>query len=133
MNAEETRFKIGNKAAEKWTEEEVEKVMFQMLENARKNEDILSLQDAILSVELYSSSLNYLVNKYPVFENIKSDVQDVIISRINKGGLKGDFNPTVVVWRSKQLGEKDTQYQNVKSEVNQTNVISLGDGKKPTE
>lgn len=131
MNGIETRFKIGNQAAEKWNEEEVEKVMFKMLTNAHSDDEILSLQDAILSVELYSSSLNYLVNKFPVFKNIKNDINDVIIARLNKGGLKGDFNPTIVVWRSKQLGEKDTQYQEVKSDVKQTNVIKLGKGEEP--
>lgn len=125
------KFEIGNKAAEKWTEEEARNIFIQMLENTADDIDILSLQDAILSVNLYSSSLNYLIEKFPVFESIKNDIGDVIIARINRGGLKGDFNPTIVVWRSKQLGERDTQYQNVNSEVTQTNIIKLGNGKEP--
>lgn len=107
MNGEETRFKIGNKAAEKWTEEETEKIMFQMLENAKTNNEILCFQDAVLSVELYPSSINYLINKFPVFKDIKEDIGGIIIARVNKGALKGDYNPTASIWRQKQLGETD--------------------------
>ena len=110
MNGEATRFKIGNKAAEKWTEDEVEKKMFQMLENAKNRSDILCFQDAVLSVDLYPSSINYLINKFPVFNSIKEDIGSIIIARVNKGALQGDFNPTASIWRQKQLGEKDQQY-----------------------
>jgi hypothetical protein len=72
-----------------------------------------------------------LIDKFPVFESIKKDIADIIIARINKNALKGDFNPAASIWRMKQLGEKDTQYQEVKSDVKQTNIISLGKGKKP--
>lgn len=120
MNGEATRFKIGNKAAEKWTEDEVEKKMFQMLENAKNRSDILCFQDAVLSVDLYPSSINYLINKFPVFNSIKEDIGSIIIARVNKGALQGDFNPTASIWRQKQLGEKDQQYQETKhsGEVN---------------
>lgn len=100
-------FEIGNKAAEKWTEAEVKKTIEQMRENAHKDSEILCLQDAIFSVDLYSSGLNYLIDKFPVFENIKKDIQDIIISRINKGALKGDLTPSPAIWRMKQCGEKD--------------------------
>ena len=101
------KFAIGNKEAEKWTFEEVEKIMFQMLENAKTNKDILCLQDAIFSVNLYSSSLNYLLEIHPVFESIKKDIQDIIVARVNSGALKGDFVSTPAIWRMKQCGEKD--------------------------
>jgi hypothetical protein len=125
------KFEVGNKAAEKWTEEEVHKLFNDMRAKAREDNAILSFQDAILSVDLYSSSTNYLIDKFPVFESIKKDIADIIIARINKNALKGDFNPAASIWRMKQLGEKDTQYQEVKSDVKQTNIISLGKGKKP--
>ena len=115
MNGEETRFKIGNKAAEKWSEEEVEKIIFDMRDNAETNDSVLCLQDAIRSVDLYSSSLNYLIDKFPVFENIKKDIQDIITARINKGALMGDFVPAPAIWRMKQLGEKDEQELNHKN------------------
>jgi len=99
------KFEIGNKEAEIWDEEQVRKVFNQMVVNTIEDKDILSLQDAILSVNLYSSSINYLVEKFPVFETIKKDIQDIIVSRVNKGAIKGEFNPASSIWRMKQCGE----------------------------
>ena len=101
------KFAIGNRDAEKWTIEEVEKIIFQMLDNCKNDKNILCLQDAIHSVDLYSSSLNYLIEKYPVFESIKGDMNSIIIGRINNGALKGLFVPTPAIFRMKQCGEKD--------------------------
>ena len=109
MNGEATRFQIGNKEAEKWTIGTVREIFMKMLKNAKEVETILCLQDAILSVDLYSSSLNYLVEKFPVFENIKKDVQDIILSRINKGALTGTYVASPSIWRMKQLGEAEKQ------------------------
>ena len=125
MNGEATRFKEGNKAAEKWTLNEVEKVMDEMRDNAMEDKRILCLQDAIHSVSLYSSSLNYLIDKFPVFENIKKDIQDIITARINKGALEGDYQPTAAIWRMKQLGEIDSK------EIKQKIDMSVKDPLKP--
>lgn len=122
-----TSFQLGDKAAEKWTYDEVEKIMHQMRENAKNNNDVLCLQDAIASVDLYTSSLNYLLDKFPNFENIKKDIQDLIIRRINKNALEGDYTPAASIWRMKQLGERDTQYQETKNEhhVSTKNIDEL--------
>ncbi|MCP4987265.1 MAG: hypothetical protein GY928_14800 [Colwellia sp.] len=108
-------FQEGNKAAEKWTEESAKNLIETMRDNAKNDEGILSLQDAILSVDLYTTSLNYIIDKFPVFENIKKDINDIIIARINRGALKGDYNPTAGIWRMKQLGEKDEKVVDNKS------------------
>ena len=102
-------FEIGNKAAEKWTEEQTRAIFMQMMLNAKTDEDILCIQDAIASVDLYVSSVNYLIEKFPVFEKLKEDLQNIIIQRINRGALKGYFNPTASIWRMKQSGETDEQ------------------------
>lgn len=125
-----TQFKKGNKAAVKSPKIVIRKFK-EMLENAKTDRNILCFQDACLSIGWRSSKVDYWVNKISVFENIKKDIQDIITSRINKAALNGDFNPATSIWRMKQLGEKDTQYQEVKSDVKQTNIISLGQGKKP--
>lgn len=103
------KFRIGNKDAEKWTEKTVNELFTKMLENTSVSDDILCLQDAIKSVNLYRSSLDYLIEKFPVFGNIKKDIQNIIISRINEKALKGKFNPAASIWRFKQLGEVDKQ------------------------
>lgn len=120
------QFEIGNKAALKWTEEEVRALFERMLLNARNNDDILCIQDAIMSVDLYMSSVNYLVEKFPVFESLKADINNVIISRINKGALTGQFNPTASIWRMKQSGEKDSSdinHQNNGGKFEQPRIV----------
>jgi len=106
-NSIATRFKIGDKAAEKWTEESTLELLVQMRNNSATDDKILCLQDAIHSVGLYGSGLDYLLEKFPIFVNIKKDIQDIIIARVNKRALQNDFNPASSIWRMKQLGEKD--------------------------
>ena len=115
MNGIETRFKKGNKAAEIYTEDEVLSLFDKMRDNTITNDDILSLQDAHHFVNMFHSTLYYLISKFPELDNYKNDIANIIISRINKGALKGErsggYNSTAAIWRSKQLGEKDTQHQ----------------------
>ena len=92
----------------------------EMLENAMKDPEILCFQDACLSIGCRSTKIDYWVNKMPVFESYKKEIQNVIISRINNKALNNKFNATQSIWRQKQLGERDTQYQN-------TDITSKGD------
>lgn len=101
------KFQIGNKEAEKWEEEDVRLIIEQMRTNAIKDDKILCLQDAIHSVNLYSSSMTYFMEKFPVFANIKKDIQEIVTSRVNSKALTGEFNATASIWRMKQCGEKD--------------------------
>ena len=120
------QFEIGNKAALKWTESEVRALFEKMLLNARNDDGILCIQDAIMSVDLYMSSVNYLIEKFPVFESLKADINNVIISRINKGALTGQFNPTASIWRMKQSGEKDSSdinHQNNGGKFEQPRIV----------
>ena len=116
MNGEETRFKPGNKAAEKWTEWEIEHVFEKMYLNACQDEKILCFSDACKSVDFRDSHIDYFIKKFPVFENTKKDIQKRIVSRINKGALEGDYHATAAIWRQKMLGEREVQH------VEQTNT-----------
>lgn len=115
MNGIETRFKIGNKEAEKWTFEEVEKLFEQMYELALSDPTILCFQGACLAVNYRSSHVDYFIKKFPVFENTKKDIQNVIIDRVNKGALLGDLVSTPAIFRMKQLGEVDESTTNMKN------------------
>lgn len=127
------QFDFGNKAAEKWTEEEVLAIFQKMADNAENDETILSLQDAIHSVDLYRSSVDYLVQKYPVFGTLKRDIQDIITRRINAKALEGKFVSAPAIWRMKQLGEKDESHIDHTTDGEKINVINLGTGEKPPE
>lgn len=103
-----TSFKNGNKAAKKNPRQVVIK-FFEMLEYAKKDDDVLCFQDACAKINWRDSKVDYWVKKNPVFELLKKDVQNAIIRRINKGALTNKFNSTASIWREKQLGEKDSQ------------------------
>lgn len=103
-------FKKGNRIAKKEPKVVLRKFQ-EILKNAIDDQEILSWQDACLSIGWRVTKCDYWVGKHSVFETIKKEVHNIIISRINKKGLKGDYNPTMVIWRSKQSGETDTQYK----------------------
>lgn len=109
MNGEATRFKKGNKAAEKWTEEEAKDSFNAMLLFAAKNESVVSVQQAYIDFGMPSTTYYYLIDKFPVLASVKKGINDIIISRVNKGAINNEMNPTACIWRMKQLGERDKQ------------------------
>ena len=60
----------------------------QMIENTKKDDTILCYQDACISVGWRSSKIDYWLKKIPSFANLKKDIQDIIISRVNQKALK---------------------------------------------
>jgi hypothetical protein len=123
------RFKIGNKEAEKWTEDAVYDIFSRMLKVAESDDNVLCMQDVLKhpDIKLYRSGLDYLVGKFPDFGKYKRDIQDVIISRVNRGAIKGDFAGTPAIFRMKQLGEEDrtTVDSNVNANINGFNVKDI--------
>ena len=105
-NYKMAQFVIGNKDAEKWTEDDA-KELFLSIRELCKDGKINSLQDAILKANHYHSGYYYLLKKYPVLDSIKEDSQNIIIAGVNQKALDGTFNPTASIWRMKQCGEKD--------------------------
>tara|TARA_R100000750_G_scaffold54731_1_gene40540 strand:+ start:2203 stop:2613 length:411 start_codon:yes stop_codon:yes gene_type:complete len=104
----------GNRYAEKHNLEEWEKIFNEIYDNAAKGK-YNSLQDAWISNGVRQSTATWLCDKYEVLASIKKDIAAAIIREINDRGLTGDYNPAMCIWRNKQLGEKDTQYQEVNS------------------
>tara|TARA_R110002051_G_C8769409_1_gene503328 strand:+ start:8010 stop:8405 length:396 start_codon:yes stop_codon:yes gene_type:complete len=104
---------IGNKYNEIYTLEKELPIFKQIVEDAKKGE-YLSIQEAVMHSIYPRSVFYYLCEKFKDLDDLKKELNDTIIAVINKGGLKGDFNPTASIWRMKQLGESD------KTEVNQT-------------
>ncbi len=110
MNGEQTRFKEGNKDSEKYTEERATEILLELIKRAKAG-DYYSLQEIILENDdlIPQSTCYYLIEKFPDLEKYKKTLAAIVIARINKGAIIGDFNATAVIWRSKQLGEKDKQ------------------------
>jgi hypothetical protein len=134
MNGEETRFKHGNKAAEKWTIELAKEVFSHMLEYTQKNNNVLSVQQAYIDYGIPCVTYYYLLEKFPELEPFKKGINDTIISRVNKGALEGDYNPTAGIWRMKQLGEKDEKHQDITTKGESINKqLSPEDARKLRE
>ena len=110
-------FEEGNKAAEKWTYEEAHAILTKALETTVLDNSVLCVQDAFFAVKLRPTTAHYLIKKFPDLEDIKRDINDRVISRVNKGALEGDYNSTAGIWRMKQLGERDQQYIDQNSTV----------------
>lgn len=114
MNGEDTKFKKGNKAASK-SPKVVLRKFNEILYNAKNDNRILSWQAACLSIGWRVTKCDYWAEKISVFGNIKKEVMQIIISRINNGVLLSDYNPTGGIWRMKQCGEKDEKTVDNKS------------------
>jgi len=136
----ETSFKEGNKAAEKWTLEEAERVFNEMLkvlqdanepnleviENERTGAKSIFINPTGMYLSMHQfindmdkrgimahSTFFHLLNKYPVLDEIKKSMQSIVLATVNTLGMTGNASPTMVIWRSKQLGEKDISRQEI--------------------
>ncbi len=103
----------GNKNAQKYTLKEWIDKFEQVYDNAASGK-YDSLQRAWIENDIRPTTVKYLVNTYVELSNIKEDIANAIVATINTKALKGDFQATASIWRMKQLGEKDQQYQEVK-------------------
>lgn len=116
LKKNKTSFKLGDKAAEKWTFEESENVFKEILTEARKNTcKWYSMQEVVLENNslIPHRTFYYLLEKYPILQSYKKEINDLIIARVNKGALLGDLVPAPAIWRMKQLGETDRTEQTV--------------------
>ena len=106
----------GNKYGQRYSLKEAEKIFIETLEFVRENsEDCLCMQDAVIHSGIPSRTFYYLVEKYEVLQHIKKDINELLISRINKNALKSKYNVAASIWRMKQLGEKDKSEQILKT------------------
>lgn len=110
---------VGNQYTRKYTLEEALPLFEKAREYARINDDCLCVQDAVKEANIPSRTFYDLCDQFDVLQDIKRDINDFVISRVNRGALKGDYNATAGIWRMKQLGEKD------KHEVEQTNIDQI--------
>lgn len=105
-----TSFEKNNKAAEKWDVAECKLSFERIVDLAIETKVWLSMQSIVLYNGIIPySTFYYLLEKFPVLDSYKRQLNDIIIERINNGALLGDFVPAPSIWRMKQLGEKDKQ------------------------
>ncbi len=112
------KFAKGNKDAEKWKESDFEDILNICYKVAKENpNDFLSMADIVLYAKdelgVPSRTFYYLVEKFPVLQSLKEDLNLLLIARVNKKALFSDYNATASIWRMKQLGEKDLSSVNM--------------------
>lgn len=113
QKTEKHKSQIGNQFARKWTEEELIERFENALQETETDYNALCIQDFYFKTGIPVSTCKAKINEYQVLANIKESAQSIIISRINKKALNGEYNSTASIWRFKQLGERDERYQDV--------------------
>lgn len=124
-------FEKGNNLAQEWSIENATPRFQDALKFAREDDECLCMQDAVAHSGIPSRTFYYLACNHDVLQEIKQDIADAIVSRVNRKGLIGDFNATMSIWRMKQLGEKDEQH--VKTSNVTKSIIEVTDNETKEE
>ncbi len=122
----------GNRYTQKYTEDQAIELFVKAAEYAINDKECLSVQDAVIHIDIPHSTFYDLAEKHKVLDNIKKEINNAVIARINKGALLNKMNATAAIWRSKQLGEADkTENTNVVNDnVALLKLLSPADRKK---
>ena len=105
----------GNKYNEIYTLEKELPIFKDIIDKAKKGE-YLSIQEAVMYSPYERCIFYYLCERFEDLNNIKKELNDIIIAIVNRKGLEGEYNATSAIWRMKQLGERD------KTEISQTTI-----------
>lgn len=132
-------FEIGNRYSQEWNLENALPRFEDVLKFAREDDTCLCMQDAIMQSGIPTTTFYYLVENQPVLKCIKQDINDAIISRVNRLALK-TIDPcpaSPAIWRMKQLGERDeqhiTQSGSMKQEITVTDKQTASEIEKMKE
>lgn len=117
--------KEGNNYAQEWTLENA----IPRFEDALKrseHDDCLCLQDAIKESGIPRSTFYQLAKDQKVLDNIKEQINDNIIIRVNKLALDKMYPvpASPAIWRMKQLGERDEQHISTTGTMQQKIVVA---------
>ena len=106
-------FLPGNDHAVKMVKDEWLSLFHQMYEwVADEANEALSLSDVRVEFKIARSTYYQKCKQYSELSEYRDLMQDLIIAKVNKQGLKSEFNPTMSIFRLKQLGEIDVSTVN---------------------
>jgi len=117
-------FEIGNRYAQEWTLENAMPRFEDVLKYAIEDDTCLCMQDAIRQSGIPSTTFYYLVENQPVLKCIKQDINDAIISRINRLALKDEAPAAPAIFRMKNLGERDEQHIAQSGSIKQEIIVT---------
>lgn len=110
---EKGRLQKGSKLNKKYELDELITI-FEGLAQECIDGNYLCIQECQMHSGMPPSTFYDVAKKHPELEDAKRQMNDAIIVNVNRMGLESKFNPTMAIWRMKNLGEKD------KSEVDIT-------------
>lgn len=91
-------FKQGNKAAEKWTEENALQLgdeLIEWLTDKSKPQNVFFEEFLIIEKDLNTKIISYLSNKFSTFSNLLEKAKKVQELKLLKLGLDNKLNPTL--------------------------------------
>jgi len=124
-----SKSRSGIPAYEKWTEKAAEDFFLESLRIAKKK-DTYCMEDIYNQLNAYKYIYDYLISKFPKFAPFKEMIKNQIIARLNKSGLKNEFNPTIVKfnlsanynWKEKTENEQNHNFKELpKIQIIKTN------------
>lgn len=101
----------GNKYNEKYTLKKELPIFNKIIAKAKKGK-FLSIQEAVMLSPYSRQIFYYLCERFEDLDNLKKELNDIIIAIINRKGLEGDYNATSSIWRMKMLGETEIKDEN---------------------
>tara|TARA_R110001599_G_scaffold149417_1_gene333277 strand:+ start:646 stop:1023 length:378 start_codon:yes stop_codon:yes gene_type:complete len=101
---------IGNKNSEKYTLEQELPIFQELLERTQAGE-YLSIQEVVMKSKYSRQIFYYLCDRFVDLDTIRKEISESIIAVVSRGSLENKYNASASIWRMKQLGEKDQQYQ----------------------
>jgi len=104
---------------------EKELPIFKELVDRAKGGEFLSIQEAVMNSPYERGIFYYLCDRFEDLDNIKKELNDIIIAIVNRKAIKGEYNATASIWRMKQLGERDEKYQQQEVTVSENKPIKL--------
>lgn len=98
-----TKFKKGNKAAEKWTEEKAIELGVELInwltekdEDGEDKGNMLFKEFLVIERGLYNEIVSYLANKYESFLKLYTRAQEIQEVKLQKYGLADRLNAVIV-------------------------------------
>lgn len=122
-------FEKGNKAAEKWTEEDATKLGNELIEWMYSSADNIFFEEFLLGKRLYRGKIRKLRDRFPSFGILIEEAKQIQENKIVKGGLKRKFSEGMSKFLliNNHDGYSEKKDINLGGQVNNPVIVSFAD------
>lgn len=125
QKANETSFKQGDKAAEKWTFE-ISKSFFEQAYELSFNCNTLTSLAHLL--EVYPSTFDYVIKKFPILEHIKKDILENIAEKLTQDAFTAERpNTALTIFLLKVRHGLNEKTENINTNVNYNTELTANE------